>query len=517
MIGEKTIVLGLDGAHFELIKPWIEAGHLPNIERAIDGGVTADLHSVHPPVTSPNWKAYATGKNPGKLGIFWWENVDMSDERVYYPKQRKSQHPEFWEIIGNHSSAGVVNVPTTYPPRNVEPFIVAGAPDADDSGYTYPEELEKEVEERLDYRVTKSTPIKNQPEKAADEIADLIDLRFRTAKYLLQEYDPEFLQVTTFYLNSLHHYFWDGKKTLEGWKVVDEHFGDFLDQKYNVVLMSDHGSTEIDTVFHVNTWLEQQGYLTPDLGVSEAMGRLGITTERLVGLSTKLGIRELAKRTAPKWLLDRIPSSEGEVQRESKTSNLDWGETTALASGQGPVYIDKQVPDYRQVRNELEKKLTNLTGPNGTRIAADVHRGEEVYNGPYVEEAPDLVIEQTDGVHIQGGLGRDEVFSHPENDGWRGENKGIGLFVASGPDFNSERIEKLSILDLAPTMLHLHDCEIPHSLDGEVRSEVYRESSDAFHREVAFDEQEFITPHDTQSPETDERVQNRLKDLGYME
>jgi predicted AlkP superfamily phosphohydrolase/phosphomutase len=515
MIGKKTIVVGLDGGHFELVEPWIEAGHLPNIERAIDGGVTADLHSVHPPVTSPNWKAYATGKNPGKLGIFWWENVDMSNERVYYPEQRKSQHPEFWEIIGHHSSAGVVNVPTTYPPRNVEPFIVAGAPDADDWGYTYPEELEKELDERLDYQVTKSTPLKNQPEKAADEIVDLIDLRFRTGKYLLQKYDPEFLQITTFYLNSLHHYFWDDKETLEGWKVVDEHIGEFLDQNWNVVLMSDHGSTEIHTVFHVNTWLEEQGYLTPDLGVTEAMGRLGITTERLVGLLTKLGIRELAKRKAPKWLLDRIPSSEGDVQRESKTSNLDWGETTALASGQGPVYIDKQVADYQQVRAELEKKLTNLTGPNGTTIAVAVHRGEELYNGPYVEEAPDLVIEQTVGVHIQGGLGHDEVFSHPENDGWRGENKGIGLFIASGPDFSSKKIEQLSILDLAPTMLHLHDCEIPHSLDGKVRSKIYRKSSDAFHREVAFGKQEFKAP--TQFPETDGRVQNRLKDLGYME
>jgi hypothetical protein len=216
-------------------------------------------------------------------------------------------------------------------------------------------------------------------------------------------------------------------------------------------------------------------------------------------------------------LIDRIPSSEGEVQRESKTSNLDWGETTVLASGQGPVYIDKQVPDYQQVRDELEKKLMNLTGPNGTRIAADIHQGEDIYNGPYVEESPDLVIEQTDGVHVQGGLGRDEVFSHPENNGWRGENKGIGLFVALGPDFSSERIGKLSILDLAPTMLHLHDCEIPHSLDGNVRSEIYRESSDAFHREVDFDEQEFMIARDTQSPETDEKVQNRLKDLGYME
>jgi predicted AlkP superfamily phosphohydrolase/phosphomutase len=67
----KTIVFGLDGAHFELIKPLLKSGQLPNINSVISSGVTADLQSVLPPVISPNWKAYLTGKNPGKIGIYW--------------------------------------------------------------------------------------------------------------------------------------------------------------------------------------------------------------------------------------------------------------------------------------------------------------------------------------------------------------------------------------------------------------------------------------------------------------
>ena len=87
----RTVVFGLDGAHFELIEPWIEDGDLPNIQRAIDEGMSGDLQSVLPPVTSPNWKAYLTGKNPGQFGIFWWENIDIKNRRIYYPNNRKNR------------------------------------------------------------------------------------------------------------------------------------------------------------------------------------------------------------------------------------------------------------------------------------------------------------------------------------------------------------------------------------------------------------------------------------------
>lgn len=517
MIGDKTIVLGLDGGHFELIEPWVDAGELPNIKRAIEGGVTADLQSVLPPVTSPNWKAYATGKNPGKLGIFWWENVDMDENKVYYPDKRKSTHPEFWEIIGNKSSAGVINVPTTYPPREVEPFIVAGAPDAGSSGYTHPPTLEEELESQLGYTVTKETPIKNYPDEAANEIRDLIDLRFQTGKYLLDQYDPEFLQITTFYLNSLHHFFWDDEKTLEGWKIVDDHLGDFLNQEYNVVLMSDHGATEIETVFHINAWLEREGYLASNMAVTETLDELGITQERLVEITTQLGVRNLAKRVAPQWLLDQIPLEEGEVQRERKTTNIDWGETIALASGQGPVYIDNSVSEYEQIRTELIEKLSGITDPNGTKIANQVYRGEDIYDGPYLDEAPDIVVEQRNGVHIQGGLGRSEVFTKPEADGWYGENKRDGLFVGVGPDFATGSIQELSILDLAPTLLHLHGCPVHVDMDGTVCRAAFSEDNDALERAV---ERIEGGPYEDDSADQNiegDDIRSRLQDLGYLE
>ena len=54
----KIIVIGLDGASFELIELWIEEGVLPNIRKVREKGVYGDMRSCLLPVTVPNWKCY---------------------------------------------------------------------------------------------------------------------------------------------------------------------------------------------------------------------------------------------------------------------------------------------------------------------------------------------------------------------------------------------------------------------------------------------------------------------------
>ncbi|WP_436911291.1 alkaline phosphatase family protein [Halosimplex marinum] len=487
MDATKTVVFGLDGAHFELIEPWIEAGELPNVASVVDGGVSGDLESVLPPVTSPNWKAYATGKNPGKLGIFWWENVDVAERRVHYPSDRKHRHVEFWDLIADEDPVGVLGTPTTYPPSEIEPFFVAGPPDGKNTDFAYPPEIETELTERFDYRVRKRYRIADDEDRAVEEILDLIDLRFEAARHLAAEHPVAFLQVTTFYLNSLHHFLWDDEATLRAWRIVDEHLGAMLADDCNVVLMSDHGSHQISTVFHVNTWLQEQGYLTLDETVANALHSLGINTDRLVRLATSLGVRETAERLTPQRLLNYIPDEQGEVSLEQKTEHVDWDRTRALASGQGPVYLTlpRDHPEYERTRSTLVEELEGVTDPDGRPVARAVHRGEDVYSGEYVSDAPDIVVEQAEGVHIHGSLGRDAVFTAPAADGWSAENKREGLFAAAGPDFATGEAPGLSILDLAPTLLHLHDCAVPASMDGEVRTDLFDPDSDPAAREVA--------------------------------
>jgi len=131
-------------------------------------------------------------------------------------------------------------------------------------------------------------------------------------------------------------------------------------------------------------------------------------------------------------------------------------------------------------------ELGTLTDPSGNPIADDVYRGEDVYEGPYLEEGPDIVIDQAPHVHISGDVGRDVVFGDPLEDGWKGENKREALFAASGPEFSTGTVNDFSILDLAPTLLHLHGIAVPKDMDGTVRKDIFRSGSEPMERDIAY-------------------------------
>ncbi|WP_436926241.1 alkaline phosphatase family protein [Halosimplex amylolyticum] len=486
MSEQRTVVFGLDGAHFELLEPWIEAGDLPNVAQAMGDGVTGDLEVVLPPVTSPNWKAYMTGKNPGKLGIFWWENIDVESQRIYYPDDRKNLQTDYWEIIAEDTTVGVVNTPTTYPPKSIDGHVVSGPPDGQGSGYTHPTSLEQRLNEKFSYRVNSENRLQDNVDRAAEEMLELIDNRFEAARWLFEEHDLEFLQATTFYINSLHHFLWDDEYTKTAWQTVDDHLGYFLNRDdTNVVLMSDHGSTEIETVFHINTWLQDHDYLEVNTAVARSLGRLGVHRDTVASLASRLGVRRALARFAPQQIIDYIPTNQGAIKRESKTNHIDWAETAALASGQGPVYLtkDRSDPDYERVRAELMEQLASVTDDASKPVARRVLRGEDVYHGEYIDDAPDIVVEQREGVHITGSIGRENVFTTPADEPWDAENKRDGLFVACGPSFTEGTIENISILDLAPTLLHLHGCAVPADMDGEVLEDVFDKNAEPRRRE----------------------------------
>lgn len=484
----KTIVIGIDGGNFELVEKWIASGELPNIAKIVRQGITGEMRSVLPPVTSPNWKAYTTGKNPGKLGIFWWENIDTANKKVYYPTHRKNASTEFFELIAEQEPVGILGIPTTFPPKHLDEFVISGAPDAEEEGFAYPSSLEQRLKDEFGYYVGLKASLKHEADEAAAEIQDLIDLRFEVAKTLLEETEVSFLQATTFYINSMHHYFWDGERTLAGWKVIDDHIADFLDANYNVILMSDHGSNRIETVFNINTWLHREGYLAlPDRTVENVFKRLGITRNRMASILHQFGLREMVKRLLPFAVRKRIPEREGQISRERGTW-FDWDRTDVVATSQGPVYlnVDPSSPKYDRLLMEIIEKLKRLTDPGGNPITDAVHQIEEVYSGEYMNEAPDIIIDQASHIHISGDAGRSSIFVDPEDDGWKGENKREALFAAMGPTFGTGHIDELSILDLAPTLLHLHDVEIPEDMDGTVRKELFSPGTEPRDRDVVY-------------------------------
>ena len=77
----KLLVIGLDGATWNLLKPLIDAGELPTIKQLIKNGLCDKLESSIPPVTVPAWKCYSTGTNPAKLGVYTWVGLDIKNKK----------------------------------------------------------------------------------------------------------------------------------------------------------------------------------------------------------------------------------------------------------------------------------------------------------------------------------------------------------------------------------------------------------------------------------------------------
>lgn len=505
----KTIVVGIDGAHFELINQWLEGGELPNIKRCIEEGCYADLEVCLPPVTSPNWKCYSTGKNPGKLGIFWWENIDKKNKRVYYPEDRKNKHKEIWDYLSESGQkVFVIGTPTTYPPKEISGIMISGGGDALEKNFTYPPELEGELKEKYDYRVHPKHKIALEEKEAAEEMQELIDLRFKVTKNYMQKDGFDFVQITTFYSNMIQHFLWNSEETKKAWKIMDDHIGDFLEMEdYNLIIMSDHGSNKIETAFNINTWLHEEGYLKYNFKYrfTKFLGKMGVNRQNVGKILSKLNLIEPLKKILPKKIDLTLPSETGEIKREGKSDKIDWERSDAIASGQGPIYILNE-----EVKDEIKEKLSKIRGPNGKKVLRNIYEKEEIYSGEYMDEAPDLIMDQEKGVHILGGIGKKDVFGFGEK--WKAENKKYGLFIAHGPDIKQKgKIENISILDLAPTILVINGIKKPLSMDGNVLTEPVVNVPN---------ELEEVDDSNLENTETNPQpseIKSRLKDLGYTE
>jgi predicted AlkP superfamily phosphohydrolase/phosphomutase len=507
-----TLVFGLDGANWPLIEPWLEVGHLPNIDRLRKEGLWGISESVLPPVTCPNWKCYATSRSPGAHDVYWWEQVDRDSPDIDVPDSRSFTAPELWDYLNDEGlDAGVINLPMSYPPRELRQFMIAGGPRSREADYTYPAELESEIERRFGYRVHPENVVTSSEDRSGVEATlGIIETRFETAEALLDETDLDFLHLTIFHLNVLQHYFWNGPPVERAWKLIDDWLRSFLDEGHTIVLMSDHGCAEIQDVFHVNEWLQEEGYLAMETSAGDYLMKAGLTQERLAGLVRSVGLESRIRKYVPRRLIERFPDEEG-IKRDNKFDKMVREDTDAIASGQGLIYVlhDPGSTRYEEVVTELVEKLDRLQTPRGSPLATAVHRGDELYPEGDPRFRPDLIFEQGPGVHTSGAVGKNAVFTSTGR--WDAENIPEGLFLAYGPNVAAEGdIGAISILDIAPTVLHAMGQDLPEDFEGDPVQATHTDRHEVTYRSP-------LPARGSTAADSSQEVTERLADLGYLE
>lgn len=555
----RVFVLGIDGATWELLDPWIVEGRLPNLGRLKKEGAWGPLASVMPPITAPAWTSFYTGTNPGKHGLF-----DLLRREGYYGvvpvNASERRDPSLFRLLSDAGKrVGVINAPVTYPPEPVNGYLVCGfmtPPDARD--YTEPrgfaEELQHVVPDYTVWPMETSHP-RGREQGLVEAAPRLVSMGTSAFEYMVRRLGEwEFLMLQVQITDTLQHVLWRfcdphhpeheagapevvRNGILTCFQTIDSWLGRFLaqqDGQFVTIVLSDHGFGPLYGYVHVNAWLAANGWLrfrrTPVTSLKRALYGLGITPVNAYRAAFRLGFGRQAART--------IRQRKGLVLRAVDTlflsfADVDWARTKAYSLGNvGPIYINlkgrepagtvEPGAEYERTVEAIVQRLRDLRHPRtGEPLVERVYLRDEMYQGPAASLGPDIMFLAKDGLYEAYG---DVQFASsrwlaPPHDGWSGTHRQDGVLIMHGPNVQAGLcLENASIVDLAPTILGLLGVPIPRHMDGRILHEAFRPGAlDANALEYvdmvpAVDVSEY-----EYSEEEAEQIRRRLSDLGYLE
>ncbi|MBU7015738.1 MAG: alkaline phosphatase family protein [Theionarchaea archaeon] len=499
----KLLVIGFDGATFDLIEPFSKKGILPHISRLIAQGVSTPLISVIPPVSAPAWTSLVTGKNPGKHNIYGFQD---KDGRVVNSTFRKSK--ALWNLLDEHGKRSIaINIPMTSPPERINGIIKSGILTPHERGFSGRFQIDKESLMEKEKALPKMFQWEiNQTEKALKILKkEKWDLFFTV--YHLSDFVPT---IYWNYMDKTHpHYRADDTLSTaveDAYKVLDDILGRYLscvDSQTCVVVVSDHGMGPSKKVFNINEWLRREGFLDIRTLTFEKV----LSPEKVTGLIKHhaiikrfvLLLPDFLQKKGYKMVFSRSKDVLSRIHPESRAYAFSHAHFASI-------WLRKKCDGTLA---EIEKRIQDLKDPDtGEPIITRVYRKDQLFHGPWVDNAPDLIVEAIPHYSIRSQrIGT--LFSEPLQSG---DHRMNGIFIASGPPVKTGILKEHSIFDVCPTLLTLLGLPVPSDMDGCVMN--------IFKKEVPIKEAEEsqIEYHQkVYSKEEEETIRERLSALGYFD
>jgi predicted AlkP superfamily phosphohydrolase/phosphomutase len=201
-------------------------------------------------------------------------------------------------------------------------------------------------------------------------------------------------------------------------------------------VLSDHGFCSFRRGINLNAWLQENGYLC---------------------------------------------LKEGQTEGGAYFDGVDWSRTRAYTMGLGGLYLNlanreangivKPGSEAEALKRELISRLTNLADPATGEIAIlNVYAASNLYRGPYLEHAPDLIVGYNDGFRTSWDAAVGKVSRKVFEDNckaWSGDHC-VDPTIVPGVLFSNRTLktESPGIEDLAPTALDLFGVPIPGWMEG---------------------------------------------------
>lgn len=548
----KIVIIGLDGATWDIIHPMIHKGQLPTFKYLIENGSYGNLNSTIPPLSAPAWTSAFTGVNPGKHNIFDFFTIRNDNYELRNVTSNDRKTPAIWNILDTYGmTSGIFNMPMTYPPEAVNGFMVAGlgTPDTN-SNFIYPASLKEELKNYLhglQFSIDVGTIMGGREDAFLDELYKVTDIQEKAVHYLYNKYQPDLFMAVFDELDRIQHFFWrhmetshplhDPKKSQKYKDAIEDYyqhldiamkrFLDTLPEDTTVMIVSDHGFGGLHKDFYINKYFYDMDILSlkpkPPLSINTELLRAIKTT--LKKLTYKMGVGRWVDRMIPDWL--RLKSLTPTV--DTGLGSVDWSQTKAYfcslsgqnvwinLKGRQPEGIIEPGKEYEALRDQIIEKLYTIKDPKTSKnIIQKVYRREEIYTEDLVSNAPDLIIDMAEGYVIQVGLAPEMLMPAMQYKLYRsGCHRQHGIFIAIGKDIKkNHQVQNAEIIDIVPTVLYLLNKQISTYMDGKVLTDI-------LNKELKGVEYQSIQVKRTSaiqkiSEDEEAKIAERLKGLGYM-
>ena len=437
----RVFVLGLDGTPHSFVQELTAQGELPHLAKLVAGGSIRRMRSVLPTVSSVAWASYMTGVNPGKHNLFGFVDRNPDPFDLFIPTAAHLRRETLWEIL---SRAGkrvvVINVPPSYPPRPVNGVLVGCFLTPNLEKGVHPASLVP-VLQRMGYRIdVDAWKARQDREGFLADLHEALDRRFQVAFHLMEEEPWDFFQLHVMETDRINHFLWPAwedddpdwaPRFLSYYRKIDGYIGELVgrlgrgleDGEVSLLILSDHGFCKVRGELYVNHWLEREGYLR---------------------------LPEGEARKLPEYL------------PETRAYSLIPGRIFVNLRGREQKGSVAPAKAYKDLRDRLIEGLSGLRDPEtGSAMVRKVHRREEIYAGPFLERAADLVIEPEEGFDPKGNLDRSVLVATGEIGGMHTlDDAFLLMYPGDLPDRDWE------IVDVMPGILRIMGVEAPPGLDG---------------------------------------------------